>query len=118
MRLPRTAWELVTVCAVAAVAWVLVQYGVMLRWPPGRSTVPIATEQPLASPSTAAGGGSTSSTLGLPVYDPSIDPRLLERAYAPVPESLPPQARPKTPDIHPPERTWRRLQRQDDAVAY
>lgn len=118
MRLPRTAWELVTVCAVAAVAWVLVQYGVMLRWPPGRSPTPTATEQPPASPSTGAVGGGIPSTLGLPVHDPSIDPRLLERAYAPVPESLPPQARPKAPDIHPPERTWRRLQRREDAVAY
>mgnify|MGYP001568008010 CR=1 FL=1 len=52
--------------------------------------------------------------------DPSVDPRVLERAFAPPPpmSSLPPEARPTTPAIDPPEREWRRVQRKDHAVAY
>ena len=46
--------------------------------------------------------------------DPSIDPALLERAYAPPSRPLPPAARPKTPRIRPSDTKLRKLQRQID----
>lgn len=50
--------------------------------------------------------------------DPSIDPEVLARAFAEPPRSLPPAARPTDAAIHPPERVWRQMQRDDKAVAY
>jgi hypothetical protein len=60
------------------------------------------------------------SMLALQRYwqDPSIDPKVLERAYAPAPKRLPPEARPNRSAIEPPAKEWRRLQREDDAIAY
>lgn len=53
-----------------------------------------------------------------PWDDPSLDPEVLQRAYAPPPRSLPKEARPEMLPIHPPEREWRKAQRNEDAIAY
>lgn len=64
--------------------------------------------------------GIDHSTLVLQRYwqDPSIDPKVLERAYAPAPKRLPSEARPTRSAIEPPAEEWRRLQREDNAIAY
>ncbi len=72
----------------------------------GPSAHPASTTVPTSPPQSA-----------IPWKDPSIDPKVLEKAFAP-PLPLPPEARPKPSAIIPPEREWRRIQRQDDAVAY
>ena len=50
--------------------------------------------------------------------DPSLDPKVLERAFAPPSRPLPPEARPTASAIIPPEREWRQLKRDEAAVAY
>ena len=44
--------------------------------------------------------------------DPSIDPRLLEKAYPRVARPLPAEARPTAPNIHPPSAKQRRVEHQ------
>ena len=50
--------------------------------------------------------------------DPSIDPKLLERAFAPPSRPLPPEARPTASAITPTEQEWRQMERDEAAVAY
>ena len=56
----------------------------------------------------------TRHTVGQVGYwkDPSIDPKLLERAYLGTQQPLPPEARPKTLSIHPPAQKQKRLRKQ------
>ena len=74
----------------------------------------------MASPRRAGPGRALAHDAQTPAgywRDPSVDPKLLERAFAPPPH-VPPEARPKPPAIMPSEREWHRLQRDDSAVAY
>lgn len=54
-----------------------------------------------------------------PVEDPSLDADTLARAFQPPPSpsQLPPEARPRSADITPPAREWRKLQREHHAAA-
>ena len=47
--------------------------------------------------------------------DPSLDPSMKREPPAPI---LPPEARPTRPAIEPSQAEWRRLHRNDDALAY
>ena len=47
--------------------------------------------------------------------DPSLDPAMKRQPPTPI---LPPSARPEEPAIEPPEPEWRRLRRQEEAIAY
>lgn len=50
--------------------------------------------------------------------DPSLDPKVLERAFAPPSKPLPPEARPTASAIIPPAQEWRQLKQDEAAVAY
>jgi hypothetical protein len=56
-------------------------------------------------------------TGGMHWNDPSVDPELLRRAFAPPPTNLPPEALPRASSIHPPREALKRLQSKG-AVAY
>lgn len=114
--------------------------GLFLRVPPERqaATTPPVTERGQRPASRSADapaprpGGAESTKTGWspPVaagpggargwQDPSVDPAALARAFRapPPPDFLPPEARPRPPEIHPPARAWRELEREERAVAY
>jgi hypothetical protein len=50
--------------------------------------------------------------------DPSIDPKLLERAFAPPSKPLPPEDRPTASAIIPSAEEWRQLERDGAAVVH
>ena len=56
-------------------------------------------------------------TGGMHWNDPSVDPEVLKRAFAPPPTNLPPEALPRASSIHPPREALKRLQNKG-AVAY
>ena len=87
-------------CGIVLGSWVIAQFIQPPVKPPQNQIKP--HQQPLHTPR-----GS-----------PSIDPKVLERAYAPPSEPLPPEARPTPSAISPPETEWRDLRRQKDAAAY
>ncbi len=74
-----------------------------------------AHQPPQAPPSTKPVPTSVSRpSVGQVGYwkDPSIDPKLLERAYLGTQQPLPPEARPKPLNIHPPSAKQKRLREQ------
>ncbi len=125
MRMPRIAWGVVVTAAVMIGAYGTVQ----------RRLTPLASrhsqvppEQSVGQPTPAAGQLPEPSALQKIIMpdnplgrnDPSLDPKVLERAFVPPPppSMLPPDARPKRSAIEPPRRTWQERQRYDSAVAY
>jgi hypothetical protein len=121
--MPRLAWELLGTLAVGTCAWLLAQYVLLPRLPrPSPPVVQTLAQETPATPTTGTDVNHTQpqTSAGVSRYwsDPSLDPDVLKRAYAPVSEPLPPEARPKSPAIHPPEREWRRLKRKEEALAY
>ena len=111
MRVFGIVWIAVA-CAIAAVAWAMgraVHHSLPALAPPSAQTLQTSHNVPPSDPG------------GQPYWrDPSVDPGVLERAFAPPPpvSLLPPEAQPTPPAIDPPERAWRRLQHTDHAVAY
>ena len=109
MRAPRAVWIGTIGVGVGVSIWSLIQLIMTPVLLPPHSPSVHAVRSPVA---TAASG-----RMSAPWKDPSIDPQVLEKAFAPPPP-LPPQARPKPSALVPPAREWERIQRQDDAVAY
>lgn len=125
MRVSGIVWIAFVACAIAAVAWAMgrvVHRTLPALAPPSAQTLQTSRDVPPADVAVAEQPSLLGSDAGSQPYwrDPSVDPKALERAFAPAPpvSSLPPEARPTTPAINPPEREWRRVQRNDQAVAY
>lgn len=91
---------------------------------PSQQTIQPADLPPASPPSTPPLSAGSDERDVIDAYgqqpwgDPSLDPEVLQRAYAPPPRSLPKAARPEILPIHPPEREWRKAQRNEDAIAY
>lgn len=130
-RFPRAAWPILAGCGL------VIGYGVFGRRAASRPSMRQGSghEAAVAAPSNAEQQitASRSSSMAKPAsgsglfrrqppdpywQDPSVDPDILARAFARPPRSLPPEARPEASAIEPSEREWRRLQREDKAVAY
>lgn len=117
MRVSGIVWIASVACAIAAVAWAMgrvVHRSLPALAPPSAQTLQTSRDVPPADVAVSDAGSQPYW------HDPSVDPKVLERAFAPPPpvSSLPPEARPTSPAIDPLEREWRRLQRNDQAVAY
>jgi hypothetical protein len=114
MRLPRAVSIGAVVCGMAITIWSLSR---LLRSPifPRSSAQPTVATTPAQADASAGSQPSGSTTYW---HDPSVDPEVLAKAFAPPPANLPATARPKPSNIHPSPREWRRLQEQQNAVAY
>jgi hypothetical protein len=113
MRIPRFTWEVLAASATALAASILAQRLFLASPTPAPATQPRTTLQQDTPPP------DRELLSGQPYWaDPSIDPKVLERAYAKPEGPLPQAARPTSPAIHPPDREWRRARREDQAVPY
>jgi hypothetical protein len=111
MRIPGTVWIGLAFGAALVSAWALAQLvGLQFSWMSDR-----APTEALAHPVSTA--PTRDLTGGRYWNDPSVDPALLERAFAPAPRVLPPEAQPKASAIVPPQKALQELQAQG-AVAY
>jgi len=114
MRVPRAMWMGLVGCALLAVLWGLALF---IR----------LSAQSLASkdlkPSAVAAEPARVHALTEDVTggrywnDPSMDPEMLKKAFAPPPANLPPEARPVPFNLMPSNKELQRMRRQG-AVAY
>jgi len=114
MRLPRAISIGAVACGMAITIWSLSRLLMSPILP--RTTPPAKTAATLPRP--AASADPRLEHLAPHQRDPSVDPEVLARAFAPPPANLPAKARPKPSNIHPSPREWKRLQEQHEVVAY
>jgi hypothetical protein len=105
-------WAGVIGCTIVVSVWAVLQ----LAQSPLLSShrTPAATAEILPA---AAVAPPVDVTGGRHWADPSLDPKVLAKAYAPAPANLPPEARPKPLRITPSAKEMRRLE-QEGATAY
>jgi hypothetical protein len=103
----RLAWSVVVAATALATVWAIAN---LLT---GAAKATLRTPAPAAAAMPAAAGPPADVTQGRHWADPSLDPDILRRAYAPVSKPLPPEARPKAQRLMPSAREWRRLDRED-----
>ena len=108
MPILRALWWLTIAVTVISGVWLVGQVA-------HRSAPPAAPAQPASTAPLAIGFQQTPDGQAA-WFDPSVDPEILKRAYAP-PGPLPPEARPFSLRTQPSDEEWAKL-RKENAMAY